>query len=312
MSRTVPPADQAGIAVDADALFRLRHYVRHIPEQRLTPTGRPGGFAGKRRGNGLEIVDVRPFSEGDDSRHLDAATTARTGRPHVRTFRDEREKTALLVADFRPAMLWGTRRRLRSVAAADALMLAGWRVVQAGGRVGLLALGLGEPAYVAPQAREKGMAAIAGGLARAHAIALERAAAGHLDDAPLDRLLEPAGRLVPRGGTLFLATGLDAPGTDFDGLALALRRRARIVTILVRDAFEEAPPRGAYPFLSGDAAAGLTGLRWAFVSGADTAARSDPRRERLERLGAEVRIVAADSEYDRMAEALERDDVDRS
>ena len=88
----------------------------------MAPTGRPGGFAGKRRGNGLEIVDVRPFSEGDDSRHLDAATTARTGRPHVRTFRDEREKTALLVADFRPAMLWGTRRRLRSVAAADALL----------------------------------------------------------------------------------------------------------------------------------------------------------------------------------------------
>jgi uncharacterized protein (DUF58 family) len=302
MSRILPEPAGIGAQVDADALFRLRHLVRHIPERGLAPTGRPGGFAGKRRGNGLEIVDVRPFSEGDDSRHVDAAATARTGRTHVRTFRDEREKTALLVADFRAAMLWGTRGRLRSVAAAMALALAGWRVIEAGGRVGLFALGTGAPLYVAPRGGERGMAAVAGGLARAHAEALESAAAGERGDAVLASALEPAISLVPGDGTLYLATGLDEPGTDFDMLIGALGRRARLVTLLVRDRFETAPPRGAYPYLAG---AGST-LRWAFVTGRQrpVTPHPDPRLTRLERLGAEVRTIDADADPETMAQSL--------
>ncbi|MBB4002015.1 DUF58 domain-containing protein [Aurantimonas endophytica] len=301
MSRILPQAANAGAEVDADELFRLRLLVRHIPERGLAPTGRPGGFAGKRRGNGLEIVDVRPFSEGDDIRHVDAAATARTGRTHVRTFRDEREKTALLVADFRPSMLWGTSGRLRSVAAATALALAGWRVIEAGGRVGVFAIGAGAPLYVAPRGRERGMAAVAGGLARAHAGAMEAAAAGRRSDPALSTALEGAVSLVPRDGTLFLATGLDEPGAAFDPLVAALRRRARLVALLVRDRFETAPPRGAYPYLTG---AGST-LRWAFVTGRGrSAATPDPRLERLGRLGAEVRVVDADADSEAMAQSL--------
>ena len=52
------PAEEA-TRVDAARLFAMRHIVRNIPERRLAPIGRPGGFAGRRRGNGLEIVDVR-------------------------------------------------------------------------------------------------------------------------------------------------------------------------------------------------------------------------------------------------------------
>ena len=300
-----------GIAIDADALFRLRHLVRNVPERRLAPTGRPGGFAGKRRGTGLETVDVRLFLDGDDIRHVDAATTARTGKTHVKTFRDEREKTALLVADFRPAMLWGTRRRLRSVAASEALALAGWRVVEAGGRVGLLAIGAGEPLYVPPRARPKGMAEVAGGLSRAHEAAVEAAIAGDLEDPPLSEALERAVRMVPVGATLFLATGLDEPGTDFDALVLALRRRASLVVLLVRDGFETRAPRGAYPFLTDkgtDTAGGgriVAGLRWAFIAGDRNAARqADDRVARLQRLGAEVRIVDAEASAEAMATTL--------
>ena len=310
-----------GVAVDADALFKLRHLVRNVPERRLAPTGRPGGFAGKRRGTGLETVDVRPFLDGDDMRHVDAATTARTGRTHVKTFRDEREKTALLVADFRPAMLWGTRRRLRSVAAAEALALAGWRVIEAGGRVGLLAIGAGEPLYVPPRARPKAMAEVAGGLSRAHAAAIEAAASGSLEDPPLTDALERAVRMVPVGSTLFLATGLDEPGADFDALVLALRRRTSLVVLLVRDGFETRAPRGAYPFMTGARVGGqkgaassrprggfdaaISGLRWAFVAGDRNATqRADDRVKRLRRLGADVRIVDADASAETTAATL--------
>ena len=313
--RTAP-----GVGVDPEALFKLRHVVRPRDAIGLAPTGRSGGFAGKRRGNGLEVVDVRPFSEGDDIRHVDAATTARTGRTHVKTFRDERDRAVLLVADFRPSMLWGTRRRLRSVAAAEALAIAGWRAIGAGGRVGLVAITAGEPLHVAPRARNRGMAAVAGALSRAHGRALALAAAGDLADPPLAPALERAVALASPGTTVVLATGLDTPGEDFDRLALALRRRVNLVVLLVRDAFETTPPRGAYPFVPGPnpashpgAAAAAALVRWAFVTRREAdASKDDPRPARLARLGAKVHTIDAASDAEAMAAALEGIDADRS
>ncbi|TXM93858.1 DUF58 domain-containing protein, partial [Methylobacterium sp. WL122] len=66
--------------------------------------------------------------EGDDRRHIDRNATARTGILHVRTHHDERDRAVVLLADFRPSMLFGTRRALRSVAAAEALASLGHTV----------------------------------------------------------------------------------------------------------------------------------------------------------------------------------------
>jgi len=57
----------------------------------------------------------------------------------VRTFRDERERTLMLVVDFRESMMFGTRRALRSVAGAEAVIALGWGAIDEGGGVGLLA-----------------------------------------------------------------------------------------------------------------------------------------------------------------------------
>ncbi|CAA2156919.1 hypothetical protein MBRA_02351 [Methylobacterium brachiatum] len=116
----------------------LRYLARRgaAPATR-TLAGLPGGIVTKRRGRGSEPEDVRLWSEGDDRRFIDRNATARTGQLHVRTHHDERDRAVVLLADFRPSMLFGTRRALRSVAAAEALALLGWRVAADGGRVGL-------------------------------------------------------------------------------------------------------------------------------------------------------------------------------
>jgi uncharacterized protein (DUF58 family) len=288
------PLSAPGVVADTEALLNLRHLVRNIPERRLAPTGLPGGFVSRRRGRGLEAIDIRVFSEGDDIRHIDRNTTARTGIPHVRT---------LLLADFRPSMLWGTRRALRSVAAAEVLSLAGWRVVDAGGRVGLIAFGAGEPVYVSPRGRERGMIDVVGGLAAAHRGALEAAAAMQdTRDRPLDDALELAAGLTPGGASLFLATGLDSPGEGFDSIATALNHRASLTVLLITDSFENDPPPGSYPFMT---AAGR--LRWARFGGERGAARrpADPRLGQLARLDLATIVVDAGHDPERMAEDLD-------
>jgi uncharacterized protein (DUF58 family) len=276
------PFSVHGVAADTETLLKLRHLARAERTGQHRLTGMPGGFVSRRRGRGLEADDIRAYFEGDDIRHIDRNVTARTGVPHVRTFRDERDRTILLVADFRPSMLWGTRRAFRSVAAAEALALSGWKAVDAGARVGLFAFGAGEPVYVPARSRERGMIAVAGGLAAAH-----RAAFSNAEEPALELALEKAGGLVPPGGTVLLATGLDDPGPAFDAIAQRLRTRARLIVLLIVDAFEASPPMGRYPYATEGHA-----LAWASI-GARKAGNIDARVARLQRLGIEFTLIGA-------------------
>ncbi|MFD1701669.1 DUF58 domain-containing protein [Methylopila henanensis] len=292
-----------GVDLDASALMGLRHLTRRSPP--VTPrrlAARPGGIVTRRRGRGSEIDDVRLWADGDDIRHIDKNTTARSGQPHVRTFRDERERAVLLMADFRPAMLFGTRRAFRSVAAAEALAIVGWRAVAEGGRIGALCAGTGEPAFARPKGGERAMTTVVGVMAGAHARAL---AEPDQDDPPLDAALDTAVGALPRGGHLVLATGLDAPGARFDEIAKAATARVSITVLLVADALEISPPKGAFAFLTRDGRSGWFSDRNARPGG------PDPRVARLEALGLAVLQIDAGLGPERAAAALERVDAAR-
>ncbi|TXN65030.1 DUF58 domain-containing protein, partial [Methylobacterium sp. WL6] len=128
MTATAAPETNPAFHLSGEALMGLRHLARRgVTPATRTLAGLPGGIVTKRRGRGSEPDDVRLWSEGDDRRHIDRNATARTGILHVRTHHDERDRAVVLLADFRPSMLFGTRRALRSVAAAEALALLGWR-----------------------------------------------------------------------------------------------------------------------------------------------------------------------------------------
>ena len=63
----------------------------------------PGDRLGSGVGSGTEIAQLRPYEVGDDVRQIDAAATARTGEPHVRTHVPERTLTTWLVVDVSPS-----------------------------------------------------------------------------------------------------------------------------------------------------------------------------------------------------------------
>ena len=238
------------INLSGEALMGLRHLARRgaAPVTR-TLAGLPGGIVTRRRGRGSEPEDVRLWTEGDDRRHIDRNATARTGQLHVRTHHDERDRAVILLADFRPSMLFGTKRTLRSVAAAEALALLGWRIVADGGRVGLAVASAGEPVVLRPAGGERAMASVTGALAVAHAQALEAAQAeAGAADPPLEPLLGIAASLLPSGGHLVIASALDAPGPDFDRLLGLVAERVSVRLVLVSDAFERVRKPGFFPF----------------------------------------------------------------
>ena len=267
-----------GTVVDFDALMRLSHLaegLRATQDARLT--GLPGGFAHRRHGRGLEVHDLRAWQAGDDPRHIDRNASARAGELRTRQFRDERDRVLLLCADFRPCMQFGTRRAFRSVAAAEALALVGWQASAEGGRVGACALAAGDIAATPAVHGARPMASVLGLLARAHAAALGHDAPR---DPPLATLLEAAARLAPAGATLCVASGCDTLGDGFDALLGWLSKRNAVQFIIPRDAFEQAPPPGHFPYVASDGRMGRLSV------GRQYGMAEDPRSARLVAQGA--------------------------
>lgn len=95
-----------------------------------------GPFLSRLRGRGMEYDESRPYLPGDDIRQIDWRVTARTGRPHTKLFREERERPVLLCVDYRRPMFFATRGVFKAVQAARAASLLAWHAQQNGDRVG--------------------------------------------------------------------------------------------------------------------------------------------------------------------------------
>lgn len=289
-----------GADLDVEDLIRLRRLVARTAARQLFRAPPTGGIPRRRRGRGAETYDVRSWSDGDDIRCLDRNVTARTGAPHVRTFHEERERNVLYLVDFRPSMLFGTRRAFRSVAAAEAAVASAWRTLDMHGRAGLAACSSSGARLFGWAANGGAFAPLLDRLAAAH-----RAALDAIDDTepPLAEALEVMERAAG-SAAMTVATALDAPGERFDAVASGISRRRNLDVLLIADRFELAPPPGVYPYRTREGDAGRL-----HISRAHETQAGDSRVTRLRAIGARVLQIDAGLEAAAAARALERFDA---
>lgn len=110
-----------------------------------------GRHASRLRGRGLSFEKLRHYHQGDDVRTIDWKATARLRSPHVRVYNEERERPVLFVVDQRRPMFFGSRRAMKSVAAAEITALGAWRVLGSGDRVGGIVFNESELVDLRPQ-----------------------------------------------------------------------------------------------------------------------------------------------------------------
>ncbi|MDF3129740.1 DUF58 domain-containing protein [Kiritimatiellaeota bacterium B1221] len=128
----------AAVTISLEELIRLKAEARgfrlspHQPQNSLLA----GRYASRLRGRGLDFAELRGYRPGDDIRSIDWKATARRGRTQIRVYEEERERPVYIAVDQRKGMFFGSRRAMKSVAAAEAAALAAWRVLEGGDRVG--------------------------------------------------------------------------------------------------------------------------------------------------------------------------------
>jgi len=134
-------------------LEELLAEVRRIDVQsrRLVAGAMAGGYLSVFRGSGIEFEEVREYVQGDDPRSVDWNVSARMGRPFVKKYRDERERTVVFLLDLSASMtggfgIWSARQTAARVCACLALSAA-----RNGDKTALVTFGEDVHSYVPPR-----------------------------------------------------------------------------------------------------------------------------------------------------------------
>jgi len=90
------------------------------------------------KGQGIEFEEVREYQPGDDVRTIDWNVTARTGRPFVKKFVEERELTVMLMVDLSGSLQFGTAERPKAELAAELCAVIAFSAITNNDKVGLI------------------------------------------------------------------------------------------------------------------------------------------------------------------------------
>lgn len=90
------------------------------------------------KGRGIEFEEVRPYLVGDDVRTIDWNVSARTGEPHIKKFREERELTVILAVDISPSQGFGSQGQLKRELVAELAATLAFAAIRNSDKVGLL------------------------------------------------------------------------------------------------------------------------------------------------------------------------------
>lgn len=143
-----------GVVAELNELIALKRFVRRVKYKPESRVQRIGNHLSRLRGRGMEFSEVRNYQAGDEIRHMEWRVTARTGRPHIKVFQEERERAVVIFGDFNPSMHFGTRLAFKSVIAARLAALIAWTAVKQGDRVGALLYSADTHSECNPRSRE--------------------------------------------------------------------------------------------------------------------------------------------------------------
>jgi len=127
------------VACSLDRLLQFRNGADRLSMSRARQRSssiRSGGHRSAARGRGMDFEEVRLYQPGDDIRHIDWRVTARTGQPHTKIFREERERPLFILVDQRLSMFFSSQRLFKSVLAAHLGALLAWQAFHRRDRVG--------------------------------------------------------------------------------------------------------------------------------------------------------------------------------
>jgi uncharacterized protein (DUF58 family) len=122
-----------------------------IRTNRLAQETFAGQYHSVFKGRGMDFEEVREYVPGDEVRSIDWNVTARSGRPFVKKFTEERELTIVLVVDLSASGHFGSSAQSKRELAAEVASVLAFSAIRNDDKVGLVLFTDGVEHYVPPK-----------------------------------------------------------------------------------------------------------------------------------------------------------------
>jgi uncharacterized protein (DUF58 family) len=110
-----------------------------------------GDYHSNFKGRGMTFSEVREYQYGDDIRFIDWNVTAKTGKPHIKVFEEERELSVLLLIDVSSSGVFGSKSRLKIDLGIEIAAMLGFSAIKNNDKVGLILFSDDIVKYIPPK-----------------------------------------------------------------------------------------------------------------------------------------------------------------
>jgi len=183
------------------------------------------------KGRGMQFDEVREYTPGDDVRSIDWNVTARTGKPYIKRFVEEREMTVLFAVDLSASGNFGTVNKAKNELAAEFCAVLSFAAAKNNDKVGLLIFTDQIELYIPPKRGSSHVLRLIRELLRPKEPSRET---------NIGQALEYIARVTRKKATVFLVS--DFIETGFKKPLNLLNKRHDVIAVSVRDRAEVALP----------------------------------------------------------------------
>lgn len=238
-----------GITVTLAELIALKRYAQSLPQTIVHHTRQSGHYQSTIRGRGMDFAEARNYQAGDEIRHMEWRVTARTGRPHVKVYQEEKERPVMLLVDFSASMRFGSRIAFKSVVAARLAAVIAWTAAKQGDRVGGFLFSEAEHSEYTPRARQAGILPMLAGMHQ-YTTVNDREPNGELH--PLNHALSRLRHVAKPGSVVALLSDFYEFNEDSERHLQRLAHHNDVMVYLICDPLEISPPKaGRYAITDG-------------------------------------------------------------
>jgi uncharacterized protein (DUF58 family) len=225
-----------GAYVDLQSLINLQYKARgfsFLPRQPIHSL-LSGRHSSRMRGRGLDFEELRGYLPGDDIRTMDWHVTARTQKPFIRVFTEERDRPALIALDQRINMFFGSRISTKSAIAAEIAALGAWRVFRQGDRIGALIFNDSDVEEIKPQrSRSTIMRILEKSVEQNQRLSADSAVRSNSE--MLNEILRRVSRIAQHDFTILLVSDFEGTDSVTDQLLLNLSQHNDVIAAFIYD-----------------------------------------------------------------------------
>lgn len=252
--KRVATEGETGVYATLDSLVRLQFKASgfsFLPRQPVHSI-LAGRHASRLRGRGMDFEEIRRYLPGDDIRNMDWKVTARMRKPHVRVYTEERDRPAMYVVDQRMSMFFGSRDKMKSVAAAELLAIGAWRSLSLGDRVGAIIFGDDDQTLIrANRSRDHVTRVLQTVIDYGRRLDARQQSAS--DRNGLNEALEKANRICRHDCLVCIVSDFNGADADTRRLATELTRHNDVLAAFISDPLEARLPSAGRLVVSEDA-----------------------------------------------------------